>query len=174
MHYFTGFTLSCFLILVGCAAPQATRYQATSAENEFGYTQTQLTDTQHRIEFVGNRFTEASRIKDYAMLRAAELTIQKGYDWFTILTSETDRETKTRSEMLVSGTASNQVVRQCGLLGCSSYVTPGYSGARLETYVVDGKVSTSLQISMGKGEAPDPSSAFNAKELATNMRQNIK
>ena len=174
MRYLSGFSISCFLLLVSCAAPQATLYQKSSADNEFGYTQTKLTDTQYRIEFSGNRFTEESRIKDYAMLRAAELTNEKGYDWFTILASETDRETKTRPEMFVSGSVRDQVIHKCGLLGCSSYITSDYSGARIETYKVDGKVSTSLQISMGSGEATDPSSAFNAKELATNMRQNIQ
>tara|TARA_R110002167_G_scaffold363837_1_gene584798 strand:+ start:409 stop:933 length:525 start_codon:yes stop_codon:yes gene_type:complete len=174
MYYRTGLAMSCFLLLVACAAPPPTNYQESSTENEFGYTETQLTDTQYRIEFVGNRFTEESRIKDYAMLRAAELTTEKGYDWFTILASETDTETKTRPEMLVSGSARDQVVRKCGLFGCSTYVTSGYSGARIETYVVDGKVSTSLQIAMGSGEAKNPNTVFNAQELAKNMRNNLK
>jgi hypothetical protein len=174
MRYLTGFSMSCLLLLVGCASPQPTLYQESSAKNEFGYTETKLTDTQYRIDFVGNRFTEKSRIKDYALLRAAELTSKNGYDWFTILDSETEQETKTRQQTAMSGSTGSKVVRKCGLLGCSTYVTPYYSGVGIKTYEVEGKVSTSLQISMGSGEAKNPNVVFNAKELAKNMRNNLK
>ena len=174
MRYLTGFSMGCLLLLIGCASPQPTLYQESSAQGEFGYTETRLTGTQYRINFVGNRFTKESRIKDYAMLRAAQLTTQNGYDWFTILDSETDRETKTRSEPMVSVSTRDPVVRKCGLLGCSSYATADYSGVGIETYEVEGKVSTSLQISMGSGEAENPSSVFNAKELTNNLRNNLK
>lgn len=174
MRYLTGLSLGCLLLLVGCAAPQPTLYQESSAKNDFGYTETKLTDTQYRIEFSGNRFTEESQINDYAMLRAAELTIQKGYDWFTILASKTDQESKTRPQMAISSASGNKVVRKCGLLGCSSYATADYSGFGIETHEVKGKISTSLQIAMGSGEALNPDSAFNAKELANNIRNNIK
>jgi len=170
MKYFTGLSVGCMLLLLGCATPQPTAYQESSAESDFGYNETKLTETQYRIEFVGNRFTEESQINDYAMLRAAEVTIQKGYDWFTILTSETDRETKTRPDMQVSAATNNRVTRKCGLLGCSSYVTSDFSGAGINTNVVDGKATTTMQISMGSGEAKNPSSVFNAKELAINLR----
>ena len=174
MRYLTGFSMGCLLLLVGCASPQPTLYQESSANNEFGYTEAQLTDTQYRIDFVGNRFTKESVIKDYAMLRAAELTTLKGYDWFTILDSETEKDTQTRQQMAMSGSTGNKVVRKCGLLGCSTYVTPDYAGVGIETYEVDGKVSTSLQIAMGSGAAKNPNAVFNAKELAKNMRNNLK
>ncbi len=174
MRYLTGSLIGFSLFLLGCASSEPTAYQQAMGENEFGYTETQLTDSVYRIDFVGNRHSEESRIKDYAMLRAAELTLQKGHDWFIIIDSDTQTESQTRNSMAVGATSQDRVVKNCGLLGCSTYVTPGYTGMGIETYEVDGKVSTSLQISMGSGEAQNPNSAFNAEQLATNMRKNLQ
>lgn len=174
MHYLTSAFLACLLLLVGCASPQPTAYKQASSDNEMGYTETRLTDSLYRIDFEGNRFTDKTRIKDYAMLRAAELTMQKGYDWFAILDSETNQETKTRPQTDMSAATGTRTVQKCGLLGCATYGSPSYSGLDIETYEVEGKVSTSLQISMGKGDANNPSSVFNAKELANNIRKNLQ
>lgn len=165
-YTFLGFVLSAFML--GCAAPTPTPFQAASPNSDFGYRETALTDTQYRIDFVGNRHTQASQIKDYAMLRAAQLTLQQGYDWFVILDSQTDRESKTRTDVNAP-LRSQAVVRECGVLGCASYVTPVYSGVGIRTYEVDGKVSTSLQISMGKGQPEDRNRAFDAEKLAENL-----
>jgi hypothetical protein len=174
MRYLTFVLIITILFIVGCASPQPTQYKSSSTENEFGYKEKMLTDTQYRIDFIGNRHTDESRIKDYAMLRAAELTLLKGFDWFVILDSDTERQTKSRTDSTTSLAAGRNVVRECGLLGCSSYSTPVYTGMGISTYEVDGKVSTSLQIAMGKGEPKDPNAAFNAQKLADNLRKNIE
>ncbi|MGS2719040.1 CC0125/CC1285 family lipoprotein [Paraglaciecola aestuariivivens] len=174
MRYLSATFITFCVFLLGCASSQPTAYQQAMGDNEFGYTETRLTDSVYRIDFVGNRHSDEARIKDYAMLRAAELTLQKGHDWFVILDSDTKREVKSRPSTTVQASTQDRVVQKCGLLGCSTYVSPGYTGVAIETQKVDGKVSTRLQISMGSGEAQNPSTAFDAKQLAENMRKNLE
>ena len=61
--------LSLALVLSGCA----TAYQSNSLTG--GYTDTQLAPDVFRVSFSGNAFTSNDRVQDFALLRAAELTL---------------------------------------------------------------------------------------------------
>lgn len=64
------------LLLPGCA----TEYQARAADG--GYTQTQLGPQTWQVVFEGNRYTGDAQLHEFALLRAAELTLQQGYSHF--------------------------------------------------------------------------------------------
>ena len=83
-------TLIMGLTLAACASQPAYR----AAENGgYGYSETKLTDTQYRVYFKG-KGSDKTKAMDYAMLRAAEVTLNEGYDWFVVANRETmvDRE----------------------------------------------------------------------------------
>ena len=71
------YTLS--IILVSSCA---TTYQSSSFTG--GYVDTQLSETLWKVSVNGNGFTSSSVVGDYALLRAAELTLEKGYKYFVI------------------------------------------------------------------------------------------
>ena len=73
------------LFMAGCASQPDYR-EAT--QGGFGYTESQMSETQYRVHFKA-KGSDKAKAMDYAMLRAAELTLLKGYDWFVV----TDRET---------------------------------------------------------------------------------
>ncbi|WP_339691734.1 hypothetical protein [uncultured Parasphingorhabdus sp.] len=83
------------LLLLGCAT--ATPYQPQSAGQRVagGYSENRLADTKYRVRFAGNTLTSRDTVEGYLLYRAAELTVQNGYDWFRITdhTTETDRRT---------------------------------------------------------------------------------
>lgn len=70
------------LVLAGCA----THYQRFDGSS--GYSETYLRDNIYRIDFAGNQFTSVERTRDFVMLRAAELTLKKGYRYFGLMDSE--------------------------------------------------------------------------------------
>ena len=78
------------LSLVACAAAP-TPYRA--AENGFGYRDQQLESNRYRVAFAGNSATPLESVQDYALYRAAELTVASGHDYFKVV----DRSTDTRS-----------------------------------------------------------------------------
>jgi len=67
------------LLLAGCA----TSYQPKSYTG--GYTDTKLDDDKYRVTFSGNQHTSADRVEEYALLRAAEITLEYGYSHFVIV-----------------------------------------------------------------------------------------
>lgn len=66
------------LLSVACATP----YQANSFTG--GYTDQQIGEDAYMVSFGGNRYIGDGVVRDYLLLHCAELTLQKGSDWFII------------------------------------------------------------------------------------------
>jgi len=77
--------LICILILlVGCA----TRYHAWDGKE--GYFETEVDQRRHvTVTFMGNHKSAGNRMVIHALYRAAELTLEKGFDYFDILSLTT-------------------------------------------------------------------------------------
>jgi hypothetical protein len=76
------------LVLNGCATP--TPYQPDNqgvwaTPPLGGYTDEKIDDRLYWVEFLPNGFTSKEATEDYTLLRAAELTLEKGCDRFEIL-----------------------------------------------------------------------------------------
>jgi hypothetical protein len=76
-------------MLAGCAQP--TPYQP--ATEGYGYSEQQIEDNRYRVSFAGNDLTPADTVQNYLLYRAAELTLGKGYDYFTMVDREVERST---------------------------------------------------------------------------------
>ena len=83
-------------LLAACGTTGPTPYQP-AAGYERGYSETKLEDTRYRISFKGNSLTERETVENYMLFRASELTLQTGYDVFTIVSRDTDKESRTSS-----------------------------------------------------------------------------
>jgi hypothetical protein len=66
--------------LSGCATP----YQDVGASIAGGYFAQRLGPNRFVVSFAGNGFTEPQRARDFAMLRAAEVTLEYHFTHFTI------------------------------------------------------------------------------------------
>jgi hypothetical protein len=65
--------------LPGCAS------QYVSKKMFGGYSDTALAPDVYRISFQGNRYTSTERAQDFAILRAADLTLSHGFRYFAII-----------------------------------------------------------------------------------------
>ena len=70
--------------LVGCTTP----YQSKGITG--GYTETQISENIWKVSAAGNAFTSTPKLNDYALLRASELTINKGYKYFVVVNKQRD------------------------------------------------------------------------------------
>ncbi|MGU3476437.1 CC0125/CC1285 family lipoprotein [Methylobacterium sp. D48H] len=70
------------LALAGCQ----TAYQKTGLTG--GYDELRLSENTYRVSVKGNGFTSKERAGDIALLRAAELTLESGYDRFSVVGGE--------------------------------------------------------------------------------------
>lgn len=67
------------LALAGCAGP--TPYQSLVPQRG-GYSEQRLSPDRFRVVFTGNAQTRPEQVEQFLLRRAAELTVQNGYDWF--------------------------------------------------------------------------------------------
>jgi hypothetical protein len=89
-----GMVLAATALLAAGGCATSTPYQPLSASSAAsgGYTDQRLGEGRYRVTFAGNRLTTRERVESYLLFRAAELTIEQGYDWFVVVDHEMDHE----------------------------------------------------------------------------------
>jgi hypothetical protein len=82
--------LACVASLVACAT--VTPYQP--ADKGYGYAEQRIEKNRFRVSFAGNAETPKQTVETYLLFRAAELTLQSGYDYFVFASDSTDASTR--------------------------------------------------------------------------------
>ncbi|SFP62877.1 CC0125/CC1285 family lipoprotein [Sphingomonas rubra] len=85
------------LMVAGCATE--TRYRPATGQgfNRTGYSDRRIEPDRFLVNFSGNSVTSRDTVERYLFFRAAELTLQNGYDYFVMADRDTDRQTRTYS-----------------------------------------------------------------------------
>jgi hypothetical protein len=60
-----------------------------------GYSDQRIMPDRFKVKFHGNELTSRDRVEGYLLYRAAELTLQNGYDWFLIVDRHTEHDVET-------------------------------------------------------------------------------
>ncbi|WP_188055460.1 MULTISPECIES: CC0125/CC1285 family lipoprotein [unclassified Sphingosinithalassobacter] len=83
------------LALASCAYP--TPYQPATGvgQNRTGYWDEQIESNRFRVSFAGNSLTSRETVERYLLFRAAQLTLEQGYDHFILFNRDTERTTRT-------------------------------------------------------------------------------
>jgi len=79
-------------LLAACATQ--TPYQAATPQDRYGYSETQIESNRIRITFNGNSLTERDTVETYLLYRAAEATLQHGFDYFIVTNRGTEGKTQ--------------------------------------------------------------------------------
>lgn len=94
-----SFMMSAGLLVAGCTTMPATPYQPYRAHSaggiHGGYSEQQLAPDRYLVRFHGNSLTPRDRVEGYMLYRAADLTVQKGFDWFMVLDRGTEHNVRT-------------------------------------------------------------------------------
>jgi hypothetical protein len=155
-------------LVLGACESGPTPYQS-QAEDGRGYSETRIETNRYRISFKGNSMTGRDTVENYMLYRAAELTLQSGFDYFTIVNRDTDRDSRTRETGGYMGTRLSYAyfVPNYGWVGAwEPYWTP----SRYSTVT---RYEAFAEIIMGKGDKPADPNAFNAREVSTNLGAGI-
>jgi hypothetical protein len=83
------------LALAGCET--ATTYHPATGPgfNREGFSEQRIEANRYMVSFSGNSVTSRDTVDRYLLYRAAELTVQNGYDTFQLVDRNTDRRTRT-------------------------------------------------------------------------------
>ncbi|HWA61940.1 MAG TPA: hypothetical protein VG939_11230 [Caulobacteraceae bacterium] len=140
------------LALAACATP--TVYQAAATPGAVGFTETRIEPGRYRVTFQGGSGAPAAQVEDYALLRAAEITLRDGYDWFTISDRSGEILPPRSSSSVSIGTGGGDLGRHGGV-GVGVGTTFDLSGGPM--------LRRSLEIVMGKGAKPPGPDSYDAR-----------
>jgi hypothetical protein len=158
--YMKNLILLASLILVTACATH-TPYGPAKSSGTAGYTSQKIETGRYRVSYTDN---DAGRSHDMALLRAAEITLQDGRDWFEITGGYTDQDgasSGSRTSVSVGG-SSGSYGRGVGV-GVGFGIPVGSSG---------GKVTSVIDIVTGKNPKPDRPSVYDARSVDINLRGN--
>jgi len=146
------------LTLSACATP--TVYGPAATPSAVGYSETPIEQNRWRVTFHGGSGADAQRVGDLALLRAADLTLSKGYDWFQV----TDRYTSAPSG---GGGPYVSLGGGGGSFGRGSAV--GVGGGVGFDLSGGPSLSRTIEVVMGKGSPPQQPDAYDAREVRRNL-----
>ncbi len=147
------------LSLAACATP--TVYApSTGAPSSVGFTDYRIETGRYRVSYTGGGGAPMSQVADYALLRAAEVTLRDGYDWFRVV----DRQDRTigagaggRPRVSVGvGSGGGGWGRRSGVsvgVGTSFDLSGGPAFSR------------TLEVMAGKGAVPKDRDVYDARDI---------
>ena len=171
--------------LTACATP--TPYQPVIAGkvSAGGFSEQRIEANRYRVNFAGNSLTSRETVEGYLLFRAAELTVQNGYDWFSISDRDTDTKTRTSVEpdpFYRPWYGSYGLWRPYwrfygagyGWRGWDPFLDGPFWSDRVDVRTIE-KFEASAEIVMQKGtKPPGDTSAFDARAVTENLRTRIK
>ncbi|MGF1464138.1 MAG: hypothetical protein ACFB2Z_13450 [Maricaulaceae bacterium] len=155
--------------VAACASP--TPYQQ-AFKNRPGYSEARLEDDRFRVQFSGNSLTDRQTVETYVLFRAAELTLQNGYDYFTIVLRDIDANRR------ISGTSFNNGFGVFGGFGGGGFFFSrgfGGLGGGISTFNAREirSFSAIAEVQLHEGDKPDTPNAFDAREVQRNLQNEV-
>lgn len=175
--------LAASLALSLAACETATPYQPLQKGSHVagGFSEQKLDSNHVRVSFKGNTDTPRATVETYLLYRAAELTVQNGYDWFEPVERHTDRDKRTFVDPdpfygpgygwgYFRPSWSFYGPRGWGPWGPYGY---GWGGGATVSTVQE--FQATAEIAMGHGAKPtDNPRAMDAREVMTNLGPKIQ
>lgn len=173
------------LALAACATPTAYQPATGSGFYRNGYSDQQIEADRFQVSFSGNSLTSRETVERYLLFRAAQLTLERGADYFTLVERDTERRSRTYSTPSAFGGG--------GWGGGFGYWNPywryhgrgfgwrGWGGGfgnpffdrSVDIRTVD-KYEAMAEIIVGRGSKPDNVRAFDARQVIENVGPQVQ
>jgi len=171
--------------LAACATPTPYQPIVRSGSASGGFSELRLEPNRFRVNFAGNSLTSRETVEGYLLFRAAELTVQSGFDWFAIVDRDTDKKVRTYVEpdpfyrpwygsYGFWRPSWRYYGRGFGWRGWDPFWGDPFWADRVDVRTIE-KFEASAEIVMGKGAKPaDDVKAFDARAVIDNLRPRIQ
>lgn len=147
-------------LMAACATTPA--YGPAKSAKAEGYLSQQIEQGRHRISYTDR---DPVRARNMALLRAAEITLSEGKDWFEITNESSDSEASRAgnggTSVSIGGSAGSGGYSGVGL-GIGIGIPLGGGGS--------GKFTQNIEIVTGSGPKPDKAEAYDARSVDMNLR----
>jgi len=150
------------LVLALAACATATPY--APVDGRFGYGEQKLESNRYRVWFAGNSATKRETVENYVLYRAAELTLDGGYDYFVLSERTTDDDTRQHGHGVSFGFGGFRFGHRSGI----------GIGIGTGTGRHDPEFYGQADIVLMKGRKPaNNPAAFDAREIKANLEPTI-
>lgn len=145
--------------LAACATP--VRYAPATSPRAAGFSEQRIESDRFRVTFRGAG--PGAQINDYALLRASEVTLQAGYDWFRVVNRSED-VTGGSGPSLSIGTGGGSFGRHSAVgVGVGTGFDLGGGPTR----------TVALEIKLGRGPAPNDRDVYDARSVERSVRSRL-
>ncbi|MCI5047352.1 MAG: hypothetical protein MRY59_07605 [Aquisalinus sp.] len=164
MKRFTKTVLAGLGISLLAACATETPYAPRGEGSGYGYSEQSIESNRYRVTFRGNSTTSRETVENYLLYRSAELTIQKGFDYFVVVEDETERTTR------YSGTTYPGLAYY-GRGRPFPYYGYGYPWGGFNDFDIreSNRYTAIAYILMYKGQKPRQANAYTAREVVDNL-----
>lgn len=173
---------SAMLVVAGCATETAYRPATGSGFERAGYSDRMIEPNRFMVSFAGNSYTSRDTVERYLLYRAAELTVQQGYDYFILSDRNTDKRTRTYATPSFAGGPYGYGYwgpswryrgRGFGWRSWDPFWGDPFFDRSIDVQTID-KYEASAEIVLGRGPKPkDNVRAFDAREVMRNLGPTI-
>jgi hypothetical protein len=160
------FAAACAVLAACATAPPP--YAAAASPTGVGYSETQIENNRYFVTYRAGGSADAALLQDYALLRAAELTLQNGREWFWVDRRTLDDQNTYRSgpSFGVGIGAGSWGGRSGGSVGVGmNFPLGGAQGQRAR--------AATLEIRFGEGPKPGDANAYDARAISQNIRARL-
>lgn len=84
------FIIAATAALASACASQTPVYESRMNGGRYGYAETMIEPNRVQISYNGDTLTPRETVETYLLYRAAETTVQRGYDYFVVVAHDTD------------------------------------------------------------------------------------
>ncbi|HYF23785.1 MAG TPA: hypothetical protein VD929_10350 [Caulobacteraceae bacterium] len=152
------------LTLAACTT--TTAYAPATSAGSTGFAEQRIESDRWRVSFRGGTDADAHRVTDLALLRAAELTLQNGYDWFWVENRYVDGPRRGY------GGPSISIGGGTGSYGRHSGVSIG-TGVTLPLGGGQPARAVTLEIKTGRGAKPADPNAYDARAVQQSLSARV-
>lgn len=169
----TLFAVAAVALTLGACATSTVYAPAGFNGQRGGYAEQRLESDRFRVSFAGNSVTSREQVEMGLLLRAAEITTENGYDWFSTVERATDRDVRyqTFSDPFYRPYSPfwGPSWRYFGPRGWSRWNDPFWGRSDFDVREID-RYEATAEIVLGRGPKPagDPN-AFDAREVISNI-----
>ena len=147
------------ILLAACAGTPT--YAPATEPGGIGYSETAIESDRYRVTYRGG---DQALARDYALLRAADLTLAKGYDWFRVTNSSVEEDYAAGGPRVsVGGSTGTWGRHSTSGVGVGIGIPIGGTGPAVQTF----------EIVLGSGDKPADPDVYDARSVSQSVRARL-
>jgi len=156
-------------LLAACAT--ATPYQPADT-GAYGFQEQRIENNRVRITFRGNTLTDRETVETYLLYRAAEVTLESGFDYFIVSNRDTEEHSRLQSTGPRTPRFAFDYWYWSPRRGWSPWYDPFWDSP--SSYREVTRYEAIAEIAMFNGQKPaDDPNAFDAREVQQNLQGRV-